>query len=72
VLGCATDHPPWLFEGFAAADELVAATAVAKDPSEAHIDHARDAFGRFVERVRGGQMVLADVTGDSVSDLIQT
>ena len=61
---------PFLFESFAAADEL-AAVAAAKAPSEARIEQARDAFGRFAERVRGGQMVLADITGDGVPDLVQ-
>ena len=62
---------PGFFEGFVAADELTAAAAAAKEPSDAHIGQARDAFGRFAERVRGGQLVLADVTGDGVPDLVQ-
>jgi hypothetical protein len=62
---------PAFFQGFAAADEMAAAAAAAKEPIDAHVDEARDAFGRFAERVRGGQMVLADVTGDGVPDLVQ-
>lgn len=62
---------PAFFEGFAAAEELAAAAAATKEPSDAHITQARDAFGRFAERVRGGQMVLADITGDGVPDLVQ-
>lgn len=29
------------------------------------------AMGRFAEHVRGGQLVLADLTGDGVPDLVQ-
>lgn len=62
---------PAFFERFAAEKERAAALAVAKEPSEAHIGEAREAFGQFAERVRGGQMVLADITGDGVPDLVQ-
>jgi hypothetical protein len=59
---------PAFFKGFVAADE---GSATAKESSDAHLDEAREAFGRLAERVRGGQMVLADVTGDGVPDLVQ-
>lgn len=61
---------PAFFEGFIASDELAAAAA-AKESNNADVGDARSAFGRFAERVRGGQMVLADVTGDGVPDLVQ-
>ncbi len=59
------------FGSFSAADELAAAAAAAGEPSDARVGEAREAFGRFAERVRGGQMVLADVTGDGLPDLVQ-
>lgn len=62
---------PGFLEGFAAAEELASAAAAANQPSEANVTEARHAFGRFAERVRGGQMVLADVTGDCVPDIVQ-
>ncbi len=62
---------PDFFEGFAETDELAAAAAVARDASDANVNKAKIAFGRFAERVRGGQMVLADITGDGVPDLVQ-
>ncbi|HLD68573.1 MAG TPA: hypothetical protein VJA19_21335 [Pseudomonas sp.] len=68
---------PKFFDGFAAADEQAAAVALAvavaagKGPGDAGIDLAKEAIGPYAERVRGGQMVLADVTGDSVPDLLQ-
>lgn len=62
---------PAFFEHFSAEDEQAAALTVAKEPSDARIGETGEAFGRFAERVRGGQMVLADVTGDGVPDLVQ-
>lgn len=62
---------PSFFDGFAAADEQAVAVAAAKEPSDAGIGLVKDSFGRYAERVRGGQMVLADVTGDDVPDLVQ-
>jgi len=68
---------PNFFKGFAEEHEQDAAIAIAvgiaadKDPSDADIDLAKEAIGPYAERVRGGQMVLADVTGDSVPDLVQ-
>lgn len=57
---------PGFFERFATDRELAAALAVAEKPSE-----AKEALDQFSERVRGGQMVLADITGDGVPDLVQ-
>ena len=62
---------PLFFDGFAAAEELTATSAVANQPTHTNIGMARDVVGRFAERVRGGQIVLADVTGDGVPDLVQ-
>jgi hypothetical protein len=52
------------FEDFAEWDEPALDSADRGEASAA-------ALGRFVERVRGGQIVLADVTGDHVPDLVQ-
>lgn len=60
-----------IFERFIAEDERAAALAIAEEPSDRHMVEAMESFGRFAERVRGGQMVLADITGDGVPDLIQ-
>ena len=57
---------PGFFERFATDRELAAALAVAEKPSE-----AKESLDQFSERVRGGQMVLADITGDGVPDLVQ-
>lgn len=59
------------FDDFAAPDEMAAIAAATKESRGAKGDRAREAAGRFAERVRGGQMVLADVTGDGVPDLVQ-
>ncbi len=60
-----------VFDGFAAREERAAAALVASQPTSANIGAARDVFGRFAQRVRGGQMVLADLTGDTVPELVQ-
>jgi len=62
---------PSFFEGFAAAEEQAAAVAAITNPSDASLGLVTDLLGRYAERVRGGQMVLADVTGDGVPDLVQ-
>lgn len=62
---------PTFFERFASEKERSAAIAVVKKPSDDNIGVARENFGQFAERVRGGQMVLADITGDGVPDLVQ-
>ncbi|EZO17527.1 hypothetical protein AJ61_06014, partial [Pseudomonas aeruginosa 3574] len=43
------------------------ATAQGNQPDNSQ----QEAFERYAERVRGGQMLLADVTGDGVLDLLQ-
>lgn len=59
------------FKGFAAPDEVAAINAASKKSNSANAEQSREAAGRFAERVRGGQMVLADLTGDGIPDLIQ-
>jgi hypothetical protein len=54
------------FDGFAAPDEVTATASANNRASD-----AREAIGRFAARVRGGQTVLADVTGDGIPDLVQ-
>lgn len=62
---------PAFFERFVADKERAAALAVAKEPNDTSVGEAKETFGQFAERVRGGQMVLADITGDGVPDLVQ-
>jgi hypothetical protein len=69
--GVKEDTFPRFFEGLAATDELAAASAATKKPNDENLNEARNAFGRFSERVRGGQIVLADVTGDAIPDMVQ-
>jgi len=66
-------HQPFqgFYTGFVAPDEMTAVAAAASKPGSEPGEQAREALGRFSERVRGGQLVLADVTGDGVPDLIQ-
>lgn len=59
---------PQFFKGFVAASEALASI---KSANNTDTDEAKNAYGRLAERVRGGQMVLADVTGDGVPDLVQ-
>lgn len=55
------------FNDFSERDEPELDPSFAKNPGDARAA----ALGRFIERVRGGQIVLADVTGDHVPDLVQ-
>jgi hypothetical protein len=59
------------FNEFATADSLVVASAATKESADARVSRVNEALGRFAERVRGGQMVLADVNGDGITDLLQ-
>lgn len=59
------------FDGFATPDEVATVAMAAKETSGDRVDDAKVAVGKFTARVRGGQMVLADVTGDGVPDLTQ-
>lgn len=65
------EAPFEVFAGFAAKEERDAAALALSKPIKPYIGAARDASDRYVERVRGGQMVLADITGDGVPDLVQ-
>lgn len=58
------------FNGFGALKESVTVAGIKSSGYDGTVI-AEDAFGRFAERVRGGQMVVADVTGDGVPDLVQ-
>jgi hypothetical protein len=68
---------PKFFKGFASEQEKTSAidfaTAIAagKYPSAPAVEAAQEAIGTYVERVRGGQMVLADVNNDKAPDLLQ-
>lgn len=62
---------PSLFDRFVAPEELRAGVAAADERTPLRAEQAEETFGRFAERVRGGQMVLADLTGDGVPDLLQ-
>lgn len=67
------DYPAF-YGDFAAKAELKAAAAAGGGPAQATAaleGAAHEAAGRYAERVGGGQMVLADVTGDAVPDLLQ-
>ncbi|MBT9465517.1 hypothetical protein [Hydrogenophaga sp.] len=55
------------FYDFAELDEPKLDPSFHSNPEEAK----KAPLGRFAERVRGGQMVLADITGDHVPDLVQ-
>lgn len=55
------------FAGFTAPGEV----AAARQPGDDRAAEATEAVGRLAERIRGGQMVVADVTGDGVPDVIQ-
>jgi hypothetical protein len=59
------------FNGFATSDELRAAAHGIQHPGDASMKEALYAVDRFSERVRSGQMVVADITGDGVPDLLQ-
>lgn len=61
---------PAFFKSFATSKELSAMT-VTIGSGDKSIALAEEAFSRFAERVRGGQTVLADITGDGVPDLVQ-
>ncbi|UVJ44850.1 hypothetical protein NVV94_04490 [Pseudomonas sp. LS1212] len=58
---------PDFFKYFAEQEELDALVAANKAPGNAD----PVALGQYAERVRGGQMILADITGDGVPDLVQ-
>lgn len=62
---------PAFFNKFAAADELDTVSAAAKEPGDDNIFRVGEALGRFAERVRGGQMVISDINGDGIPDLVQ-
>jgi hypothetical protein len=59
------------FDGFLAPDELAPGAPALDKRGSGPDEELLESFGRFAERVRGGQMVLADVTGDGVPDLVQ-
>jgi hypothetical protein len=59
------------FDGFLAPDELARGAPALDKRGSGPDEELLESFGRFAERVRGGQMVLADVTGDGVPDLVQ-
>jgi hypothetical protein len=58
---------PRFFAGFTEQKEQAALDAAKASPDTADLV----VLERYAERVRGGQMVLADVTGDGVADLLQ-
>lgn len=68
---------PHFYEGFATPDEVDVSLAVATGiaggvPSEDKaLAKARETMGRYVQRIRGGQLVLADMTCDGVPELLQ-
>ncbi|MGA6073032.1 hypothetical protein ACPB33_24085, partial [Escherichia coli] len=64
---------PSFFDGFAERDEQEASVAMATATAQGNQpdNSQQEAFERYAERVRGGQMLLADVTGDGVLDLLQ-
>ncbi|WDU65604.1 hypothetical protein LRS56_14845 [Pseudomonas poae] len=55
---------PEFFKGFSTKQERL-------DAGKASGAAKVEAVGRYAERVRGGQMVLADITGDRIPDLVQ-
>ena len=52
------------FKGFATQEKQA-------DTQVAPADRGLEPMRRYAERVRGGQMVLADITGDGIPDLVQ-
>jgi hypothetical protein len=62
---------PDFFDGFATPYEINTARQTSSNPSPKNVKEAAAVFARYAERVRAGQLVLSDITGDGVPDLIQ-
>lgn len=59
------------YRDFASGPEKTDTANISQKSSDKRKEKALEAYGRFAERVRGGQLVLADVNGDGVPDLVQ-